>query len=174
MRLVPQRPPSAPGDVVARAGLPRGEKVLAFLQAGDSWLLGTRAAFVVVGTESVRRILWEQVEKAGWDRDESVLLVSEVGEWGRPRPEHRFTISEPGRLLELMRERVTASVVLQRRAVVSGRRGLNVIARRAPAGGPLEWFVEYDAGVDPEDPVVRELAGKALDEARAELGAELI
>ena len=53
--------------------------------------------------------------------------------WGEQRPEHAFAIDEPGRLLELVRERVTASVVLQRHVPVDGRRGVRVIARRAPA-----------------------------------------
>ena len=92
-----------------------------------------------------------------------------MGEWGLSRPVHRFVLDEPGRLLELMRERVTASVVLQRRAVVRGRKGLNVIARRAPTGGEVGWFVEYDEGVDPDDPSVRALAGQALERARSEL-----
>ena len=158
-----------PGDVLSRADLPRGEKVLASAESRGVWLLGTRAAFVVVAEAQHRRIPWEQVEQATWDREESVLAVSEVGEWGLSRPVHRFTLDEPGRLLELMRERVTASVVLQRRAVVRGRKGLNVIARRAPTGGEVGWFVEYDEGVDPDDPAVRALAGQALEQARSEL-----
>ena len=172
MRLVPQRAAGPPGAVVARAGLPRGEKVLAFLPAGDDWLLGTRAAFLLVGPEAVRRIPWEQVESLRWDRDENVLLVSEMGEWGVPRPEHRFPVDGAGRLLELMRERVSASVVLQRRVLVTGKRGFNVIARRSPAGGAVSLFVEYDEGVDPEDPVVLDLVGAAVDEARSEFGPE--
>ncbi len=52
-----------------------------------------------------------------------------------------------------MRERVTASVVLQRHVPLTGRRGLRVIARRAPRGDrPLAWFYEYDEGVDPDGP----------------------
>jgi len=158
-----------PRDVVARADLPRGEKVLASAESAEVWLLGTRAAFVVVAETQHSRIPWEQVERATWDKDASLLEVSEVGEWGLSRPVHRFTLDEPGRLLELMRERVTASVVLQRRAVVQGRKGLNVIARRAPTGGEVGWFVEYDEGVDPDDPGVRALAGQALERARSEL-----
>ena len=162
-------PEPAPAEVVARADLPRGEKVLASAESAGVWLLGTRAAFVVVAETQHSRIPWEQVERANWDRDASRLEVSEVGEWGLSRPVHRFILDDPGRLLELMRERVTASVVLQRRAVVRGRKGLNVIARRAPTGGEVGWFVEYDEGVDPDDPSVRALAGQALDRARSEL-----
>ncbi len=159
-----------PRDVLTRAGLARGEKVLAAAESDGVWLLGTRSAFVVVGEAQHSRIPWEQVEQASWQLDDAVLELSEVGEWGLSRPVHRFTLAEPGRLLELMRERVTASVVLQRRAVVQGRRGLNVIARRPPTGGDVGWFVEYDEGVDPDDPAVRDLADRALAQARSELG----
>ncbi|MGH3361909.1 MAG: hypothetical protein ACRDOM_05560 [Nocardioides sp.] len=145
-----------------------GEKVLAWAedQAG-AVLAGTRDAFYVAG----RRLPWEQVEAADWDRDTSVLQVSEVGRWGEQRVEHRFTIEEPGHLLELVRERVTASVVLQRHVPVTDRRGLRVVARRAPRGDrPISWFFEYDEGVDPDDPAVREAAKRALQAAQDEVG----
>ncbi len=163
------RPEAPPAAVLARAELARGEKVLASTESAGVWLLGTRSAFVVVGDAQHSRIPWEQVAQASWERDESTLEVSEVGEWGLSRPVHRFTLAEPGRLLELMRERVTASVVLQRRSVVRGRSGFNVIARRPPTGGDVAWFVEYDEGVDPDDPAVRDLADHALAQARSEL-----
>ena len=70
-----------------------------------------------------------------------------------------------------MRERVTASVVMQRHVVVAGRRGLRVIARRAPSGaGGVHWVYEYDEGVDPDDETVREAARAALVQARHDVG----
>jgi hypothetical protein len=79
-------------------------------------------------------------------------------------------MAEPRLLLQLVRERVTNSVVLQRRVTVRGRQGFSVIARRNPAGGPIAWMHEYDAGIDPDDPEVARLADSALTEARAEVG----
>ena len=68
-------------------------------------------------------------------------------------------------------QRVTASVVLQRHVTVSGRRGLRVIARRAPSGsGGVQWVYEYDEGVDPGDPAVRDLARTTLEAMRLEVG----
>ena len=114
---------------------------------------------------------WEQVEAADWDRDTDTFRLSEVGTWGEQRPVHTATLADPGRLLELVRERVTASVVLQRHVTVSGRRGLRVIARRAPSGsGGVEWVYEYDEGVDPDDPAVREVARATLEAMRREVG----
>ncbi len=145
-----------------------GESVLAWAEADDgTHVAGTRDALYLGDT----RLPWERVEAADWDRDEERLRVSEVGTWGEERVEHAFTFDEPGRLLELVRERVTASVVLQRQVTVGGRQGLRVIARRAPGGDPtLTWFYEYDEGVDPADPAVREAAAAALQAAREELG----
>ncbi|MSZ77759.1 MAG: hypothetical protein F2667_11690 [Actinobacteria bacterium] len=128
---------------------------------------GTRDALYVDGA----RIPWEQVEAAAWERDSSELRVSEVGSWGRERPEHRIVVDEPGRLLELVRERVTATVVLQRHVPIEGRLGVRVIARRAPSGArELSWLFEYDDGVDPDDPDVRAAAMAALYGAQGEVG----
>jgi hypothetical protein len=148
------------------------EKVLASAAAADGTVLaGTRDAFYVASGEETRRIPWEQVEAADWDRDTDTFRLSEVGSWGEQRPVHTAVLADPGRLLELVRERVTASVVLQRHVVVSARRGLRVIARRAPSGaGGVQWVYEYDEGVDPDDPAVRALAREALETMRHEVG----
>ena len=149
-----------------------GERVLAATTASDGTVLaGTRDAFYVVAAGETRRVPWEQVEAADWDRDTDTFRLSEVGTWGAPRPVHTATLEEPGRLLELVRERVTASVVLQRHVTVGGRRGLRVIARRAPAGsGRIQWVYEYDEGVDPDAPAVREAARSALEAMQRDVG----
>jgi hypothetical protein len=150
-----------------------GERLLAWTEADSGTLVGgTRDALYVAGAPGLEhaRIPWEQVEAADWDTESSVLRVTEVGSWGERRPEHRFTIDEPGRLLELVRERVTASVVLQRHVALQGRRGVRVIARRAPRGDqPLQWVYEYDEGIDPGDPFVQHAAAEALAAARDEV-----
>lgn len=146
-----------------------GEKLLAWASAESGEVVaGTRDALYLADA----RLPWEEVEAADWDRDTSLLRISEVGEWGQQRVEHALTIDEPGQLLELIRERVTASVILQRHVSLEHRRGVRVIARRAPRGDrPIAWFYEYDEGIDPDDPEVRELARAALASARDEVGA---
>ena len=145
-----------------------GETVLAWAETHDGRVIaGTRDAIYLDGV----RLPWEDVEAADWDRESDRFRVSEVGTWGEPRRQHVFMIKEPGRLLELVRERVTASVVLQWHVTVTDRRGLRVIARRPPRGDrPVRWLYEYDEGVDPDDPAVREVAEAALRDAQAEVG----
>jgi hypothetical protein len=117
------------------------------------------------------RVPWEQVESADWDDEGEVLRVREVGTWGQPRPEHLLALSDPGRLLELVRERVTATVLLQRHVAVDGARGVRVIARRAPSGGrEVTWLFSYDEGLDPDDPRVADAADRALAAAQQDVG----
>lgn len=152
-----------------------GERLLAWARlAGGGWVAGTRdACYLPDG-----RVTWEQVEAAEWDRDLARLRISEVGTWGHPRVEHDLTLDdaspeEADRLLQLVRERVTASVLLVRHVPIEGRRGLRVIARRAPSGrSEVLWVYEYDAGIDPADPFVQTAAEEALAAARADVGLD--
>jgi hypothetical protein len=168
-----KRSGEVPAEVRERAGLRSGEKALAGAAASDdSWLVGTRDALYVVPPDAEpSRTPWEQVERADWTQDSGRLQVVEVGEFGRVRAVHTFTLDEPGPLLPLIRERVTASVVLQRRVVLDGRRGFFVIARRPPTGsGEITWAYEFDPDVDPDDPAVQEAAELGLRAAAEELG----
>ena len=102
-----------------------GETALASAVTADGKpVCGTRDALYLPV-----RIPWERIETADWDSGTSTLRVVETD--AEP-----FALvledDEPRRLLQLIRERVTASVVLQRHVPVSGSRGLRVIARRAP------------------------------------------
>jgi hypothetical protein len=152
--------------------LAAGERALAWsaVDAGG-WVVGTRDALYL----PAGRLPWEQLEGADWDHESERLRVREVGTWGEQRPEHLLVLTgsatDTQRLVQLVRERVTASVLLVRHVPVTGRRGVRVVARRAPAGGSAPtWFYEYDVGIDPDDPVVRVAAETALDAARADVG----
>ncbi len=156
-------------QVRPRLDLGRGERLLAWATTTDGEVVGaTRDAAYLPGGI---RVAWEQVEAADWDVDTEVLRICEVGTWGHERPEHEIVVAEPRRLLEMVRERVTASIVLQRHVPLRGRRGVRVIARRPPSGrGEIAWVYEFDEGIDPTDPFVFQAAEEALAEARAEVG----
>jgi hypothetical protein len=160
-----------PAEVLGRAGLGRAEKVLAFGEAKDgTWLLGTRRSLVLLTADERVTMPWQEVEDAAWDLDGERLRVTGVGEYGRPRPSYTFQIDDPALLLQLVRERVTASIVLQRRVPVRDRLGVTVIGRRSPVGGPVRWMHAYDEGLDPLDPEVVAVADLALLQAQSEVG----
>ena len=147
-----------------------GQRALAAASAGDgAWLVGTRDGLHAVGDQP-RSWAWEQVLRADWDDETRRLEVVPVGEYGAPVERSTYALDGAADLLTLVRERVSASVLLQRWVAVSGRRGFHVFARRPPRGGKVTWGFELDAGVDPDDPDVRRVMDEALAQAQTTLG----
>lgn len=162
-----------PADVKASLDLPRGERVLAVTKdANTGWLVGTRRALYLGDPAEWTRLPWERIDRAGWDRDAEELEVFEVADFGRVQPRHVRRIEEPGRLLELLHERVTASVVVTRHVPLEGSRGLRVIGRRAPGTDePIIWSALLDDALDPQDPQVRTAVERGLAMVRDEVAA---
>jgi hypothetical protein len=163
---------SVPADVKQALPLARGERIgAASRDADERWYVGTSAALFVPDGSSYRRIPWENIERAEWQQESERLLVEEVAEFGQPQRRTDAQLLDGQTLLQLVRERVTASVVLTRFTPVRGRRGISVIGRRAPgSNGPVDWSVQFDPEVSPEDPLARAAAEQALAEAQRELG----
>lgn len=149
-----------------------GERLLAWATGRAGTVGGTRDALYLPADGGSRRVPWETVASAEWDADESVLRVTELAPWGEQQPVHLLALDDPARLLQLVRERVTASIVVQRHVPVRRRQEVRVVGRRAPRGsGEITWLIDYDAGLDPADPVVREVVEAALAAVRADVGA---
>lgn len=148
-----------------------GERLLAWAAGPSGSVGGTRDALYLPDGDGSRRVPWETVASAEWDADEALLRVTELAPWGEQQPVHRFSLDDPARLLQLVRERVTASIVIQRHVPVRPRQEVRVVGRRAPRGsGEITWLVDYDDSLDPADPAVREVVGAALEAARADVG----
>jgi hypothetical protein len=113
---------------------------------------------------------WERIDRAAWDREGDRLEVVEVAEFGQPQPRHLHQIDEPGRLLELLHERVTASVLITRHVPVEGSRGLRIVGRRSPGtDDPIVWSALLDDTLDPQEPRVLRALDEGLELARREV-----
>lgn len=151
--------------------LVRGERLLAWAASPDGATVGGSRDALHLPDREPARLPWEEIATAEWDADERIFRVVEVGSYGEVRAEHTLALVDPDRLLSLVRERVTASIIVQRHVPVRGRLGARVLGRRAPAGrGPIAWFVDYDAGLDPADPEVAAVVDEALTVARNDVG----
>ena len=151
--------------------LARGERILAAaLDDSGNWLAGSVRALHLGSASGWTVLAWERVDRAAWDRDTERLEVVEVAEFGQPQPRHVHQISDPGRLLELVHERVTASVVITRHVPVDGSRGLRIVGRRAPGtADPVVWSALLDDALDPDDARVVEALEQGLEQARREV-----
>lgn len=170
MRLLPRRPERVPDDVLERAGLSRRTRVLASGRIADgTWLVGLADRLVVVTGQDAWSLAWDEVQGADWDEESGRLRVTEVGSFGEVRPRHEFDLEDQSLLLQLVRERVQSSVVVQRKVAVHKKRGFTVIGRRR-ADDSIAWMVEYDAAIDPDDAEVHSRVEEALAVARNDVG----
>lgn len=109
---------------------------------------------------------WEKIERATWDGDAEVLDVYEVARSADRPKRRRVAITEPGRLVDVVREQVTASVVISRHVAIRGRHGVRVTGRRRSGGG-ITWIAALDSGIDPDDPAIRAEIEAAIASVRS-------
>ena len=150
----------------------RGEPALAAAQDRDGrWYVGTGLALLVPNSDGWSRLPWETIERATWDREHEQLVVVETADFGHTEPTHRAALPQPEHLLELIRERVTASIVVTVFEPVQGKRGITVAGRRSPhSDAELVWSVVVDVGLDEQAAPVRAAAQRALAAAQSEIG----
>ncbi|GLW08662.1 hypothetical protein Misp01_37920 [Microtetraspora sp. NBRC 13810] len=139
-----------------------GDRVLAHAATGDGeHVVATdRALYLPGGT----RLPWERIDRGTWD-EEGLRVTTTDGATYTAR------LTEPGRLPETVRERVTASIVVTQYVTLSRGGGVRLVARRPPAGGgDLTWEFVFDEGLDPADPGLRAHAEQALEAVRRNYG----
>jgi hypothetical protein len=162
-------------NVAARHSPGGKEDILAAVQLADEhWVAGTRAAVYLPtdAPDAVRRVGWEKIERAGWDSEASVLTIFETTDFGTPLRTTELKVDDPGRFGQLLRERVDASIVVQRHVRLAGKRGVRIVGRRNPAGtdAAVTWNFVLDKGLEPDQPGVLDAAEAALKQVRDEFG----
>ncbi|MEU8226402.1 hypothetical protein [Kribbella sp. NPDC048915] len=162
-------------SAAARESTGRKEDVLAAVQLTNGrWVAGTRAAVYLPSdsADADRRVGWERIERANWDSEASVLHVFETTDYGTPLRATELKVEDPGRFGQLLRERVDASIVVQRHVPLAGKRGVRIVGRRNPATTDAEitWNCVLDKGLEPSHPGVVEAAEAALQQVRDEFG----
>lgn len=109
--------------------------------------------------------LWHQILRATWSDDGSRFLWRTVAEPGRERA---LEVSDPGKLPEVVQERITQTIVMQQRVEIAPGKRVVVTGRR-PATGPdseVRWLVVPARGVDLTQPVLAEATRRLLERVK--------
>ena len=151
-----------PEQLRARLQLGRHERLLASSRLDDDgWVVASSEALLVADDARVIRHAWHEVAEATWDPESRVVAVR----WATPgEPQLLLRLGDqPGRVPEVVRERVMSTYVLSQRVPVRGRRGVTVAVRRDASDGSLLVQAVPDEGIDPQRP---ETADKVAAMAR--------
>ena len=146
---------------------PPGEKVLAWAQGRGGIVIATDKALHLPETATVSgRIAWHLVDRAAW-RDPNLELALHATV-GAPLQSFRVELTEPGKLPQVVRERVTGSVVTSIDVDLPG--GAARIAARRTETNDIRWSVTPLDGADLSDAASREAATAVIAQLRDSLG----
>jgi hypothetical protein len=153
--------------VLAALDLQPGEHVLAWADDGAGRLVvATETALHLQRTPpDYTRLGWETIERASYQ--DGLLTVFLTGE--DASRSLRIPLGEDTKLPIVVRDRVTASVVVDRLVTLTGNLGVRVVGRRAPRSDHVVWRVEPDPGL-PDTSEIREASDQALADIKAEVG----
>ena len=161
---------------MARIRLPEdmaqpGERMLAWAAShGGNVIASNRALYLPTGgdvsTSNMSRLAWTSIDRAVWEDPDLVVFARGDGsarQW-------RVTLTQPGRIPEVVRERVTASIVVSEYVELAEGAGVRIVGRRSDGDDVIDWNVTFDPGLDPDDPDLRSAALAALADLRDSLG----
>ena len=141
----------------------RPARILAWASGPDGYVVGSPAA-LSWGEQEWRHVGWHEIERGGWNAETAKLSWSQYG--GR---RGSVGLDKPGRLPELFRERVAASIAVERFVSIQGDRGVIVTARRdLGRDGEISWHSTLTRGLTWQTDGVRTVADEAMTRLRTE------
>jgi hypothetical protein len=106
------------------------------------------------------RLGWHEIHKASWEPPVLRVVAAELVEAAdgydvvADLPEQACTLTDPGQLPPVVRERVTRSVAYTQQEDLPTGGTVRVVARRQPGVNGVRWQVRFAAGTDRQDPAV--------------------
>lgn len=141
-------PPGFPGTLEA------DERVLAVgVITGGGHLVVTSWGLWIPATDGVRRVGWHLVSRAAWGNGAIELVEADEEQAGAAvllvdRPVQRLRLADPGRVPEIVHERVTASIRTRHHRELPGG-GAWFVQRKVPGRDGIVLQVRPDPGTDP-------------------------
>ena len=135
----------------------------------DGYCIGSLALLSYGSNNNWQHLGWHQIQRGGWNAERGELSWTEVAEPDEIARRQTIPLSEPGRLPELFRERVAATIAVERFVPIAGERGVIVTARRdLGRDGSISWHSSLTRGLTWQTEGVLDTAVRAVEELRTE------
>ena len=148
----------------------RAARILAWARTSTGYCIASPAILSYRDDETGwKHIGWHEIERGSWNAELHKLSWVLNAAPGQPSPRSSLELVEPGRLPELFRERISASIAIERFVPLVGERGVTITARRdLGAGGSVAWHSTLTRGLSWETDGVRAAVDQAMEELRTE------
>ncbi len=165
-------PPRLPDDVrsslsehLSTLDLPGRARVLAWTRSLDGAVVALPDRLAVLGPGGVwSSVPWHEILRASWTDDGTRLFWHTID---APLARHEVVVTSPGRLPEVVLERVGQTIVMQQTVELAPGRRATLTGRRPAVGdGEVRWSVVPSRGVDLSRPDLAEAARLFVERAQ--------
>jgi hypothetical protein len=147
----------------------RPARILAWARSSTGYCIASPTALSYGDEAGWTHIGWHEIERGGWNAELRKLSWVLHAAPGKPSPRGSLELLEPGRLPELFRERISATIAIERFVPLLGERGVTISARRdLGASGTVAWHSTLTRGLSWETDGVRAAVDQAMEQLRTE------
>jgi hypothetical protein len=154
-------------SLAAQPGRPT--RILAWAETSTGFCIASPTALSYGDEEDWNHVGWHQIERGSWNAELRRLcwvLQAAPGERSR---RGSLELIEPGRMPELFRERIVATIAIEKFVPLAGERGVTITARRDLGGsGAIAWHSTLTRGLSWQADGVRAAVDQAMEQVRTE------
>ena len=147
----------------------RPARILAWARISTGYCIASPTALSYSGEAGWTHIGWHEIERGSWNAELRKLSWALHTAPDKPSRRGSIELVEPGRLPELFRERISATIAIERFVPLVGDRGVTISARRdLGAGGTVAWHSTLTRGLSWETDGLRAAVDQAMEQLRTE------
>jgi hypothetical protein len=147
----------------------QSDRLLAWATTRSGFCIAS-AATLSYGREGAwEHIGWHEIERGGWNAELHKLTWVLYAAPGEAPTRGSLELADLGRLPELFRERISATIAVERFVPLAGERGVIIAARRdLGAGSAVTWHGTLTRGLSWQTDGVPAAVDQAMEQVRAE------
>jgi hypothetical protein len=147
----------------------RPTRVLGWAKTPTGFCIASPAAFSFGDQLAWQHLGWHEIERGGWNSERNKLSWVRYAAPGGVPTHGVLELTEPGRVPELFRERISATIAVERFVPLAGERGVIIAARRDLGGsGAVVWHGTLTRGLSWQTDGVRSAVDQAMGQLKSE------
>jgi hypothetical protein len=154
-------------SLAAQPGRP--SRILAWAKTSTGYCIASPTSLSYGDETGWTHVGWYEIERGSWNAELDRLSWVLHAAPGKPSPRGSLELVQPGRLPDLFRERILASIAVERFVPLVGERGVTITARRDLGGsGTVVWHSTLTRGLSWQTDGIPAAVDQAIEQVKAE------
>jgi hypothetical protein len=154
-------------SLAAQPGRP--SRILAWAKTSTGYCIASPTTLSYGDEAGWTHVGWHEIERGSWNAELRRLSWVLHAAPSKSSPRGSLELVQPGRLPDLFRERIVASIAVEKFVPLVGERGVTITARRDLGGsGTVVWHSTLTQGLSWQTDGVPAAVDQAMEQVKAE------